>query len=272
MWSLVGRPLEDWQTETCVPLWTVSHAFHHSTAFRTSCLVFICTHVSLMVVSFGIPLQCWMGWSNYFAQNLTKPPWAVGIRFPVLDPFPRQPHDLTQDQLAYYPSVVCQLSSFPFFLSIFPHPEVLYPFVSFPQKYNTIFTLIVPRFLSHFAYSRRLIFLPELSLDMQICVSSRIVNTWHDIHILLFALSHLELIYLVLSIPVCLYYLMQCNVVSIESYYYTLWWKNRDEKRKTTFSTQILFVFKCFWFIVGRRIYKSRTLHTNGQLYICKHT
>lgn len=29
---------------------------------------------------------------------------------------------------------------------------------------------------------------------MQICVSSSIVSTWHDIHILLFALSHLEII------------------------------------------------------------------------------
>lgn len=65
---------------------------------------------------------------------------------------------------------------------------------------------------------------------------------------------------------------MQCNMVSIVSYYYTLWWENRDKKRKTTSSAQILFVFKHFWFIVGRRIYKSRTLHTNGQLYICKHT
>lgn len=70
----------------------------------------------------------------------------------------------------------------------------------------------------------------------------------------------------------CLYYLMQCNMVSIVSYYYTLWWANMDEKRKTTSSAQILFVFKHFWFMVGRRIYKSRTLHTNGQLYICKHT
>lgn len=75
-----------------------------------------------------------------------------------------------------------------------PHPEIQYPFVSFPQKCTTIFTLVVPCFLSHFAYSRPLIFLPELSLDMQICGSSSIVNTRHDIHILLFALSHLEII------------------------------------------------------------------------------
>lgn len=106
MWSLVGRPLEDWQTEMCSIVYSFPGMSPQHCIWDIM-LGVCCSLVSPMVVLFGIPLQCWMGWSNYFAQNLTKPPWAVGFLFPVLDSFSRQPHDLIQDQLANYPSAVC---------------------------------------------------------------------------------------------------------------------------------------------------------------------
>lgn len=68
-----------------------------------------------------------------------KPPWAVGIQLPVLDPFSRQPHALTQDQLANYPSTIYQLSWFQFLLSVF-----------FPtQRFNILLCLFLQNTLPY---------------------------------------------------------------------------------------------------------------------------
>lgn len=111
-----------WKTDKLKPVFhCVLFPRHVTTALHLghySWCLFL--HESPMVVFYS-KYHCSVEWDEViiFSPNLTKPPWEVGILFPVLGPFSRQPHDLIQHQLANYPSVVCQLSSFPFFLSIF---------------------------------------------------------------------------------------------------------------------------------------------------------
>lgn len=125
-------------------------------------------------------------------------------------------------------------------------PRGLVSFCVFSSKIHYRIYLSSPPLSLSFCISHPLIFLPELSLDMQICVSSSIVNTWHDIHILLFALSHLEIILpgIIYTYVLILPNAMQYGEYSIILLYFMVGEYGREEK-DYIFSTDT-FCFQTF--------------------------